>query len=1001
MQVHPITPFAPSKCAFIMLLGIMALSSYQLAACSVIENKIKSQINAHPGGDNPGTTPSDDHLAKTVSINAVRPNQGEVGGGTTVEIVGIGFAADSVVAFGDTLATNVQLINATTLRVVTPAHAQPGVVGVTVQAHPNATARDQATQDGAFTYYVPVQLERIDPSRVPTQGGTLITVYGAGLIEGTTARFGNTNVMQVLHIDDSTIALRAPPLPRGVHTLTVSNVHGQAALAGALTAFEPVTLQSVTPFAVPNDQTVTLTAHGTGLSIDSVWSIQPHAQDVATTPSPWVPLNVIGNNTQATQLTGTLAAQPAPLGEGLWDVHVENSFGSSDKMAGIAIYDPNNTTLRIIGTTPRAAMTGAATEVTIAMGGGLTTLPAVVADPNTVPIVHFGDQPGQDCHVVDAALITCLLTAADQEGSVDIDVQIGDTHAVLSHGFAFIDLRVEHITPDQIAIAGGTRVSVEGHGFGADSRVFVNDMPATDVVVEDAQHLVFRAPRGQPGRVPLRLETNGVAVRIPDALTYFDPANTVNWTSGHAINGTVNVTVIDDATRRIAGAYVILDHANPAYRGITDERGQITFSGADIVGPVSVHAGKPNYGAFSWIQIDSEFVTLGLTAPPPPPPEPLPECPQRMAGGPALIEGTVRRIKDEFNTGRDQVIVTTTQSDLSTPLPSPGVNAQLTSQGPYALWARSGDLVVLAMAGGTATDGRFAPHALGFAPFMTLQPSTATACTADTDCSNGESCRQMGQNKACTRVYSVDIVIDTPLTQTLTINLDNPPLGDAPGFPYSGADTSSAFIWYDFHQWGVHALYPRLNAPASNTLYANMPRALPATLGSVPFHVRGGVYRGTSNGTPWSEVLIENNYDTTRPVTLSPLLKTLLLPNVNVADAGDLTFDYIGYPTDRSDPRISANFHGVYDIETVIPCRGAMPTSRPIVRWYVITPGNVEQFALPRFPEAAHMANIPAGLHYWQLMAIYTPGVRLNNLSLRDLFASKSNALNATSFVIP
>ena len=65
------------------------------------------------------------------TVSSVVPNKGPTAGGTAVSITGTNFAAGATVTFGGTAATNVVVVNSTTITATTPAHAA-GAVTVTV-----------------------------------------------------------------------------------------------------------------------------------------------------------------------------------------------------------------------------------------------------------------------------------------------------------------------------------------------------------------------------------------------------------------------------------------------------------------------------------------------------------------------------------------------------------------------------------------------------------------------------------------------------------------------------------------------------------------------------------------------------------------------------------------------------------------------------------------------------------------------------------------------------
>src|SRR5262249_18598838 len=150
----------------------------------------------------------------------------------------------------------------------------------------------------------------------------------------------------------------------------------------------------------------------------------------------------------------------------------------------------------------------------------------------------------------------------------------------------------------------------------------------------------------------------------------------------------IDIRVTDTRGDIMAGAMVIagdaIDPARPWLHGVTDARGEVTLSGPGLVGPIDLHAGRDGFGGFSIIGIDRAAVTLTLVRPPPKQPDPLPDCPSG-GGAPALVTGTVSRVKDEWNTGDDYVVVTTTVRSFAEPLPDGGPNSEMISQGPYEL----------------------------------------------------------------------------------------------------------------------------------------------------------------------------------------------------------------------------------------------------------------------------------------------------------------------------
>ena len=67
----------------------------------------------------------------TPTITGVNPNTGPTGGGTSVTITGTNFFTPMTATFGGVAATNVVVVNSTTITATTPAHAA-GAVDVVV-----------------------------------------------------------------------------------------------------------------------------------------------------------------------------------------------------------------------------------------------------------------------------------------------------------------------------------------------------------------------------------------------------------------------------------------------------------------------------------------------------------------------------------------------------------------------------------------------------------------------------------------------------------------------------------------------------------------------------------------------------------------------------------------------------------------------------------------------------------------------------------------------------
>ena len=85
------------------------------------------------------------------TVTSVNPNNGPISGGNSVTLIGTGFTGATLVTFGPTPATNVTVINDTTITATNPAEAV-GTVNVTVTNPIGTSATSPADQ---YTYTVP------------------------------------------------------------------------------------------------------------------------------------------------------------------------------------------------------------------------------------------------------------------------------------------------------------------------------------------------------------------------------------------------------------------------------------------------------------------------------------------------------------------------------------------------------------------------------------------------------------------------------------------------------------------------------------------------------------------------------------------------------------------------------------------------------------------------------------------------------------------------------
>lgn len=123
-------------------------------------------------------------------VTAIKPASGPFQGGTSVMLVGQGFASsagDQTVYFGNSPSPNVSCPTDSECLAASPAHA-PGTVDLTVSVQ---GVRSRPGPGDQFTYQGP-SITRVSPSIGPETGGTYVDLFGSGFAQGMSVRFGGT-----------------------------------------------------------------------------------------------------------------------------------------------------------------------------------------------------------------------------------------------------------------------------------------------------------------------------------------------------------------------------------------------------------------------------------------------------------------------------------------------------------------------------------------------------------------------------------------------------------------------------------------------------------------------------------------------------------------------------------------------------------------------------------------------------------------------------------------
>src|ERR1019366_5864885 len=148
------------------------------------------------------------------TVTAVSPSGGSTSGGASVTVTGTGFVNGASVTFDGIIDTSLIWVSATSLTVVTPAHAA-GIVNVVVT---NAGTQ-VGTGTALYTYAPAPTVTGFTPTHGPASGGTLITITGTGILDPS-----------LTWVSSTTMTILTTPTPVGVLDVVavLTNPDGQS-----------------------------------------------------------------------------------------------------------------------------------------------------------------------------------------------------------------------------------------------------------------------------------------------------------------------------------------------------------------------------------------------------------------------------------------------------------------------------------------------------------------------------------------------------------------------------------------------------------------------------------------------------------------------------------------------------------------------------------------------------------------------------------------------------
>jgi hypothetical protein len=314
--------------------------------------------------------------AASPTVTGVSPSSGPVAGGTAVTITGTNFVTGATVTFGSATATNVSVVNSTTITATTPA----GTAGAATVKVTNSSGQSGSLAS-AFTYAASPTVAGVSPGNGPVAGGTAVTITGTNFVTGATVMFGSAAATNVSVVNSTTITATTPAGTAGAATVKVNSSSGQSgSLASGFTyVVGQPTVSSVSPNNGPAAGGTAVTIAGTNFAAGAGVAFGGTA---ATNV-------VVVNSTTITATTPTGSAGTAT-------VTVTNSGGQSGSLASGFTYNAPGTIsfIQVNSATPQTASSTVSVSYKGAQTSGNLNIVVVGWNDTTSTVQSVKDSAG-------------------------------------------------------------------------------------------------------------------------------------------------------------------------------------------------------------------------------------------------------------------------------------------------------------------------------------------------------------------------------------------------------------------------------------------------------------------------------------------------------------------------------------------------------------------------------------------------------------------------------
>ncbi len=512
--------------------GQTSVAFGSLAATNVVVNDTGTQLTATipvtnaagtvdvtvttPGGTS-ATSPADHftYFYTPPQVIAVSPSAGPSTGGTSVSITGNAFTGATGVSFGATPATSFTVNSDGSITAVAP----PGTAGTRVDITVTGPGGTSTTLPADQFTYGP-QVTSVAPASGWINGGTTVTITGAGFTGATTVSFGSTPALSFTVNSATSITAVSPSATAGGPVdVTVTTPAGTSptSVNDQFTYLYPTpSVSSVSPASGPVTGSATVTITGNGF-----------------TGATAVKFGGVNATSFAFTSNTTITATTPPGTAGTVDVTVTSPGGTSAVNSGDHYtYGP-----AITGISPSTGPTSGGATVNIT-GTDLTGATAV----------NFGGSAALSYTVNSATSITAVSPVGTGTVTITVTTPDGTTPAVGAAAYTYQASAptVTAVSPSNGLAAGGTSVSISGSGFSGATAVKFGGVNAASFAVTSSSTITAVSPAGTAGCTvditvtgPGGTSTTGAA----DHFTYGGVITHVSPSSGSTLGGsTVTIT---------------------------------------------------------------------------------------------------------------------------------------------------------------------------------------------------------------------------------------------------------------------------------------------------------------------------------------------------------------------------------------------------------------------------------------------------------------------------